>query len=361
VAGLLAGDGFALGMSTSRPTAGAWSAVRWARSWRAQGAGGLQWMGFGTEPRPGRSFFADSRVTVTWWRDMAHPDVAEIDVSAQFGEPPHPDVAEIVALCREVARGAGLAAGLLLAPDVPRGRRVRFTALETAAIQRGDRFGAAAVRRYLWGVGWAVWLTEGHLEALGGRARVLREAPVANVIESPEGLWLEASASPWDMPDAAWARLEAYLAPLLPTPDNAPALDRPPPAAAQEPPTESDRYSDYAGPSPPHPWLPSEGVDLAINVHLARRPRAAAARALARALEAWYAAGSQGAYPSGWGADSFHDLRGPDWQGRVARWNLDCGSADPEAAAEDLLRRLGGWSERWGCPITVVRLGTAEP
>jgi hypothetical protein len=41
---------------------------------------------------------------------------------------------------------------------------------------------------------------------------------------------------------------------------------------------------------------------------------------------------------------------GPRWNGATLRWLEDFGSANPDVAADNLARRLAGWSTRWGAP-----------
>jgi hypothetical protein len=84
------------------------------------------------------------------------------------------------------------------------------------------------------GVRWGMWLTHGHLEQLGGRGRVVRAAPVAIAREFADGVWLQATASPWDVTADHISRLRSFLEPILMTRER---LDRllPPPAPVQEP------------------------------------------------------------------------------------------------------------------------------
>src|SRR5581483_1356386 len=167
------------------PTAGRFAPAPWARAWRALGVGRLASLGLTTYPRLGQGAVPGDGLSLIWWRGLSHPRVAELDLFARFGPPKRLAERELADRCREIAERSGLSVGLLLSPEPRRGRLTRHTPLESAASGQGVCFGPRALRRYTWGLGWALWLTDGHLEALGGRARVLRAAPAARVVESP--------------------------------------------------------------------------------------------------------------------------------------------------------------------------------
>ena len=197
-----------------------------------------------------------------------------------------------------------------------------------------------------------------------------REAPVARVVERPAGLWLELTGSPFDVPDEALERLEGFLAPILPTVEQVLEADgevsRPVPAGAGAGrATRADGYADYGGPPVALEWLwNEEGLDLTFNVHFASRPVGEAERAFLRAVRSWYDAGVRGRYrPRGAlrGEGVLHGRTEVDWDGDVARWRVDVGDSDGVAAVQELARRLGGWAAKWGCPITVLRVGREAP
>jgi hypothetical protein len=115
-----------------------------------------------------------------------------------------------------------------------------------------------------------------------------------------------------------------------------------------------DDYADDSGAPVRCEWLPDrEGVDVTLYVHLSGAPSSDATAALERAVAAWYKAGLEGEFSVG----VLHDLRGPYWDGPVAWWAVDLGSADDEEAIGNLARRLGGWSASWGCAIKMIRVG----
>ncbi|MBI4492109.1 MAG: hypothetical protein HY690_04890 [Chloroflexi bacterium] len=335
-------------ITTGRPTRGPYALNAWRRSAAAMKAGKLRRLGIGVDRGDGR------HASAIWWHDLSHPSVDEITFEATYDRGEIIPWAEFVALAQRVAEASGLANGLLVAAGV-HGLDATYTDVEA----KGARFGPNALERYVRGPGWGLWLTACHLEGLGGRARVLREAPVHRIVERPTGLWLELTADPWDVPEEALARLASYLAPITPTVEQVHAVDPlgwPPPEEVEAV-TEADAYADYAGPPLRFEWLLLDGDTVPINVHLAQQPAPEVAAALERAVLAWYNDGAQEAY----GPGGFHDLRGPDWDELTVRWDVDMGPADYERGLDDLTRRLAGWSAKWKCPVAAVRLGMEEP
>jgi len=280
--------------------------------------------------------------------------LVELQLVVEFGEEPPPlSAPEFVRAAREIVEAAGFSQALL-AP-FQAGLDVTYTAAERRVSPLW--WGPGGIQRLARGAGWGLWLTEGHLAGLGGRERVVREAPVARAMARPAGVWLELTDSPWDVPVAALAALDAYLAPILPTREQMAAADPPEnwPAVRANRPTERDEYRGYAGPAAPSVWLSSVELDVAIHVCLAREPSPVERAALERAVLAWYSAGVGGAFADN-GA-GLHSLDGPEWDGRVATWSVDVGHAQLMRGIAELLRRLGAWAETWGCPIEQVRLG----
>jgi hypothetical protein len=119
--------------------------------------------------------------------------------------------------------------------------------------------------------------------------------------------------------------------------------------------TPNDAYQSYGGSAVPYAWGDVDGVDVELQVELARHPNAEEARALERAIQAWSNHGVLEGYGAGW----LHGLYGnrPDWTGSTLRWLEDFGSADPTLAADELARSLAGWSAQWGVPIVGLRFG----
>jgi hypothetical protein len=99
-------------------------------------------------------------------------------------------------------------------------------------------------------------------------------------------------------------------------------------------------------------------VDVELQVSLARPPTPAEAAALEEAIWAWDRVGVL----RGYGDGHLHGLYtdpdfGPRWEGPTLRWLEDFGSADGNAAADALARRLAAWAARWSVPITRLQLG----
>jgi hypothetical protein len=147
------------------------------------------------------------------------------------------------------------------------------------------------------------------------------------------------------------------------------------PALAANPTSDADQYADYSG-LPLHlQWLHTQGVDFDITVQLDAEPTAEQRAALERAVQSWYGFGVDEGWPGAFsgvrigpaalalertGQGHLHSLHGPTWQGRVARWRVDSGSAPADAAVTDLARRLAGWSATWNCPVEALVFG-GEP
>jgi len=136
-----------------------------------------------------------------------------------------------------------------------------------------------------------------------------------------------------------------------------PALLEPWPAPPPE--LAVDRYLDYGGPPLPYTWREwGEGVDGDVVVELERRPTQEERASLERALRAW----SNDGVDPGFGSGHLHGFYtgapfGRRWRGRRLRWQMDFGSANPEQAADEVARRLAGWSVHWRLPITSLRFG----
>jgi hypothetical protein len=351
---LLLGNGVPVEVRTSSGTSGQFSGEGLRRATRRLAEGKLTSVCVQTDTERQRGDFVYSCYHM-------YPErlVSDIWFSAAFDENRPLTDKEFVRLSREIALGAGLANGILLRYEPP----VR-SAGSNEFESRGTQYGPKALGRFARHAGWGMWLTAGHLAGLGGKERMLREAPVARIEDHVNGLWMELTSSPWDVPDDALRRLEEFLDPILAKSREEvraadPELIKPERRMPEYGlPTPQDKYSRYKGPPVEWRWLPETGEDeLVLNLHLREAPSKQGASALARAVLAWYNAGSDEAFEGG----GFHDIGGPNWDGPVVRWNVDLGFADAESAVTDLARRLGGWAAKWQGSVESLRLGIEEP
>ncbi|MBI4494589.1 MAG: hypothetical protein HY690_17565 [Chloroflexi bacterium] len=137
------------------------------------------------------------------------------------------------------------------------------------------------------------------------------------------------------------------------------------PAWVRTGPTEEDEYADYGGPPLRYGWGHIEGVDVELVIELGRLPSDEEKASLERAIQAWDVRGTLEGF-GGWlifGRGTLHGLYegpevGPRWEGSTFRWLEDFGLADARAAANDLARRLAGWSARWSVPIVRLQFGS---
>ena len=75
---------------------------------------------------------------------------------------------------------------------------------------------------------------------------------------------------------------------------------------------------------------------------------------LESALSAW----SDDGAGTGFGIGHLHGFEsGPRWSDPTLRWRMDFGSADVTQAANELARRLAGWSRHFGVHIVSLKLG----
>jgi hypothetical protein len=114
-----------------------------------------------------------------------------------------------------------------------------------------------------------------------------------------------------------------------------------------------DRYVEYSG--PPLPWTWGDwglGVDGDVVVDLDHLPSEEDRANLERALNAW----SNDGVGHGFGTGHIHGFgSGPHWSGSTLRWRMDFGSADVTQAANELARRLAGWSQQYGVRVASLR------
>jgi hypothetical protein len=347
LAALVRERGTPLGVTTDAPSGATFSADAFARAADAVAEGRATWLAVddGRAPRWGSPM---GMLELAWLSAASRPDVAEVRFVARFGGAAPLREPEFVGLAAELGGATGLPQGLLLPQQPPRLWAGR-TDLEDRALGEGVTFGPRALARYARGPAWGLWLTRRHVEGLGGRERVLREAPVALAFARPGGVWLELTASPWDVPDAALRRLEAYLVPILPSLRRLRATDAPPQRrSAGGVVTPADAYAGHRAPRLPWEWTAgADGDSVALTLRCAQAPSPEAAAALDRAVAAWYDAGAAEAFPGG----GFHYLSDVQWDGSVAHWWVDVGFAEVKPAVDDLARRLAGWSAAWSCPV----------
>jgi hypothetical protein len=119
--------------------------------------------------------------------------------------------AELVDALRESALVPGVLTGFVQVDSVPDPYRAVVTDVSRLADEAFDR----EVHGYYW----AVLLTAGHLEALGGRRRVEQEAPCESVesLDTPGGpaLLCQLTGSPLAATAEDYRRWSAFLAPVL--------------------------------------------------------------------------------------------------------------------------------------------------
>ena len=191
------------------------------------------------------------------------------------------------------------------------------------------------------GPGTLVWLVRRGERALRARVTGSEDLP-----DGRARLVLEGWGS-----EPLWPRLGIATDPALLDP-----WPPPPPELA------ADRYLDYAGPPIPYEWGEwGLGVDADILVQLGRQPGLEERASLERLLVAWGDDGAEDGYGPGY-LHGFYD--DPDfglrWSGPSLRWKMDFGSADAEQAADELARRLAGWSVATGVPVVRLRFGEDE-
>lgn len=221
--------------------------------------------------------------------------------------------------------------------------------------RRGSLLTWPAIGHFLRGVFWGMGLGPSLCARLGGRGRVLVEAPVAVARTIGEGVWLQVTPEP-PAGEAALARLAAYLKSLLHwTPAERRAL-RPTSSSTS---TTSETEADSLVSTPQRERDPALGreagtrvtrgrevpisiielidPDVCLNVYLRAAPSRSQQDAVERAMATWYERGFEGQF----GRAGFHSLSGPTVDGRVMRWSVDLGSADSQRALEALAHSLG--------------------
>ena len=381
-AALAADRGYSMELATSRGTSGALTIDGWTRVRAAVLGRSLDWVALSTVRRMHTAGKERSRASVSaqGFVDPLWGGVLRVECSMTWGTepgqaPPVLSLDEYLEVCRAACAATGMPQGRLVPYGVAGligGQTSHERELFHAVVLLGrpsSDYGPAALERFARGSAWALWLTDGHIQRLGGWERVSQDAPAARVERRPGGVWLELTESPWDVPAEALSRLDSFLRPILPTAAELVAADPELPLPSRRPPrvTATDRYRSFTGADVGVEWIGGEEDGFTVNVHLARRPSAAAVRSLERLAHAWYLEGAEGRFapPLARGVDpsGFHNQTPPDWDGRVVRWNVDLGGAqvDVRAATGELGRRLAAWSEKTGCEVKALRIGRETP
>jgi hypothetical protein len=248
------------------------------------GAGRWLVLGVGADPdHPVSSF--------TWRPSQRFPrGWSAIDFATQFDEPKLLRYEQWRDHALRLGESSGVVQGLAITPAMPERYRYDMTPMEMRRIALGPK----GLKRYLRQPAWALWLTECHIDALGGRDRLRREAPVHLVVERERGMWVELTDDPLEIPVGRWTEFEAYLAPVLANEEQVRAADPPnvPEAVVvrRQPiggqPTLDDAYPNYTGPPTSAIWMTTAEDSLGIHVELGEGPSDRAADSLNRAIVA---------------------------------------------------------------------------
>jgi hypothetical protein len=198
------------------------------------------------------------------------------------------------------------------------------------------------------GVSWGMMLGSALCARLGGRERVLEEAPAAIRTALGDGVWLQLSAIPSADPNAV-ERMTAYLNPLLnwSAPEHRVAL----PIARQQTPRVVGGDSAV-----PIRWLVPGEDTSAINIYLARSVSDAGVNAVVVAVKDWFKAGFVAHSDE---SPRFHyvSMHSHDREDAVLRWQIDLGHVDERVAVEELARALVALPEH---PVTEIVVGVEE-
>jgi len=281
-----------------------------------------------------------------------------VSFTAAFHGVPFLPTDKFVSLAIDGCQQSGFPQGLLQ-PDLPPLISAHRTSIESDANLQRIYFGPRAREAYLRGPGWGMWITERHIQTLGGRLRVRAEAPVDLIVERPPGMWLQLTPDPFNVTEAQLERLGSYIQPLIPSIEQIRDADLPPTTKLEQAIVvdEHDRYDDYVGPPLRIEVRPFPEDSVPINIHFEQSLTPPQSDALLRTVRLWYLDGLAQRFGDG----PFHDMIGPNWQGETARWAVDIGFADPESALQELARRLAGWAALHGARVRDVTVGMEEP
>ncbi|MFN8526488.1 MAG: hypothetical protein U0821_25585 [Chloroflexota bacterium] len=203
---------------------------------------------------------------------------------------------------------------------------------------------------------WGTGLGAGLCERLGGVERVLAEAPAPIKLRGREGVWLQLSELP-PAPARALEELQRYLAPILDWTDAEIMAGRPrsrefagtayvPEKTRAEHAAEraARKHRDAAPPIEYVPDLAEDATapqDVTLNLYFAAPLNEPGLAQMEAVIEAWFGAGLDGAFPYDEdGPSGMHQVDGPSIDGAVLRYTIDFGSADADAAIQDLAERL---------------------
>ncbi|MFN8526485.1 MAG: hypothetical protein U0821_25570 [Chloroflexota bacterium] len=322
----------------------------------------------------------DHSLSVSGWNLGTNADTrrhATIGLAHSWDTDAPWETTALVTRCVEVAIASGLPLGFAGVWNPAFSIPLREHASYMGGVPNRDRdpvtgerrsFGPNAFGRYVLGPAWGLWLTAEHIAGLGGIERIRPEAPVWRVDEHPGGVWLQLTEEPLALTEQAMARLEAYLAPLVPTVAQLRAIDPPdqfalpPPATAGEPTvTEADHYHEYQGPglSPEPGDPPPDGPDVVMYVRLGGEASADAREALDRLVAEWCL----------WTADCYgeegacHRMGEVTWTSGWVRFEIRMGLPpveDFDALHRELGRRLAGWGAWWRLRIIQWVFGEIE-
>ncbi|MFN8526294.1 MAG: hypothetical protein U0821_24610 [Chloroflexota bacterium] len=214
----------------------------------------------------------------------------------------------------------------------------------------------AELSKYAVGCFWVTYLGAGLCERLGGVERVLAEAPAPIKLRGREGVWLQLSELP-PAPEGALEQLQRYLAPILDWTDVEIMAGRPrsrelagttylPEKTRAEHAAEraARKHRDAAPPIEYVPDLAEDATapqDVTLNLYFAAPLNEPGLAQMEAVIEAWFGAGLDGAFPYDEdGPSGMHQVDGPSIDGAVLRYTIDFGSADADAAIQDLAERL---------------------
>jgi hypothetical protein len=132
--------------------------------------------------------------------------------------------ARVVRLAKELATEVEAATGLITLDRVTGGDSPYERAITADSTETRRR-----ARELVHGYYWGTFLSETHVERLGGVARVRAEAPVALVEQLDQLTYLQLTERVDDTPESSLRALRAFLEPLLPPGCGSPPFDPLPP------------------------------------------------------------------------------------------------------------------------------------
>jgi hypothetical protein len=215
------------------------------------------------------------------------------------------------------------------------------------------------LRRFARGAFWGTGLGPDLCARLGGRERVLSEAPAARKEPLGEGVWLQLSAAP-PTDQSSLETLRVYLQPLL----EWTRVD----LATQFPNGPRERSGGGHGRLASRDSASSPRVSVQVlprfhedhsgglNIYLGAPPTSEEQEVIERTVRSWYDSSFQ-ASSSGAQQAGFHDIRGPTVEAQVMRWFIDLGMANAPVALDALAAELGRLG---GVKVDRLVVGTEE-